>query len=290
MLFVVNPNAGTRSVDFESLLSSAVGDRTEISVQYTQHSGHATSLARDAIGVYDVVIAVGGDGTLNEVGHALVGRDATLGIIPAGSGNALSRALDIPFEPRRAVRLLLEGIERRVDIGRLCGETFLSTAGIGLDAEVCWRYNNSGSGRRGIVPYIQHSIAGLFSYVPEEVSVYLDDNAEPVTARPLLLTLANTSIFGYGAEIAPGALPDDGWLDVCLVEDMTISRTVFNAHRLFTGTFDQVPGVTRYRARRVRIERPGPGYYQVDGEAREGGETLNAEIQAGGLRVIVPRT
>lgn len=254
----------------------------------TESAGDATRLAEDGVASgCDAVVAVGGDGTLNEVGRALIGTGVPMGVIPTGSGNALARALGISLDRRIACKQLSAGRVRSIDVGRFGCETFLSTAGAGLDAVVCRRFNHR-SGRRGILPYIRHSVGGFLSYKAEPVRIYLDGSEEGIEIRPTLLTVANTPTFGYGATIAPGASPDDGFLDVVVVEGMTVFRAASNAHRLFNGTFDRAPGVTMYRVKHLRIEREEPGVIQVDGETREGGATLDVSVVPGGLQVIVP--
>lgn len=253
----------------------------------TERAGHATEIARAGLaeGV-DTVVAVGGDGTLNEVGRALAGSDVPVGIIPAGSGNALARCLGIPLDPAEACGVLLDGAERAIDVGSFGDEMFLSTAGIGLDAEVCWRFNEVAS-RRGLLTYLSEAVKAVFGYEPCPVRLFLDEG-DVIEASPSLLTVANTPAFGYGAMIAPGAEPDDGVLDVCIVEDLTVLRAALNAHRLFNGTFDRTHGVSRYRAKHIRIKRETPGRIQVDGESREGAATLDVSVVKGGLRVVVP--
>jgi len=288
ILFIVNPNAGTSDQDWGDIVSAVIGTNAQFDIWQTEHAGHATQLAQEGRDAFDLVVAIGGDGTVNEVGRGLVGSDTSMGVVPAGSGNALARALGIPLEERNACRNLLTGSIRRIDAGHIGDDVFLSTAGIGLDAEVCWRFNQDKSGGRGIVPYVKHSVAGVLQYKPSTVRVYLDEKEEPLVATPTLLTVANTHAFGYGAEIAPGAVPGDGWLDVCVVEGMTVPRALLHGHRLFNGTFDRTPGVSRHIAKSVRIERSGAGYYQIDGEAREGGETLEVSLSPGGLGIVVP--
>ncbi len=287
-LFIVNPKAGTNREDPVDAIADSLNSSVTYEVRVTTRVGHATDLAEKGVqDGYDVIVAVGGDGTLNEVGRALEGADVPMGIVPAGSGNALARALGVPLDWRAACGVLLNGQERRIDTGHLGDQIFLSTAGTALDAEICWRFNNH-KGQRGLVSYITHSISGILSYRATQVSLQLDDDSDAVVVRPTLLTFANTPAFGYDVTIAPGAEPDDGLLDVCVVENMTLLRAATNVHRLFSGGFDETPGVSRYRAKRIRVERERPGYIQVDGEAKEGDATLEASVREGGLSVIAP--
>ena len=287
-LFVTNPKAGNHSENLAGMISSSLGGRAVCEIRETARAGHATQLAEEGVASgYDAVVAVGGDGTINEVGRALVASQVPMGILPAGSGNALAKCLGHSLDRSTACEQLLSGRIRSIDVGHLGEEIFLTTAGIGLDAEVCKRFN-TGSGRRGIWPYVRQSLACVLTYKAQPYRLFLDEDSDCLCVCPSLLTLANSAAFGYGAEIAPGALPDDGLLDVCIVEEMTIVRALVNAHRLFNGTFDQTPGVTRCRVTRLRIEREAPGPIQVDGESRMGDASLEVTLSSGGLDVIVP--
>ena len=118
--------------------------------------------------------------------------------------------------------------------------------------------------------------------------IYLDESDSRIEVSPTLLTIANTSAFGYGATIAPGASGEDGVLDVVVVEGLTALRALRNAHRLFNGSFDRTPGVSRYRAKNIRVERGEAGPIQVYGETAEGAASLNIAVVEGGLKVITP--
>jgi YegS/Rv2252/BmrU family lipid kinase len=265
-----------------------LGESQQYDLEVTQHSGHATQLAQDAAkSGYDVVVAVGGDGTLNEVGRALTGTRTAMGIVPAGSGNALARALGISLDLSDACRQCLTGVERSIDVGGAGEEIFLSSVGVGLDAEVCRRFQAE-PGARGLFPYVKHTIASVAEYVPEPVRLYVDGDDAVREFRPTLLTIANTPTLGYGAAVAPGADLSDGRLDVCILEGVTLARAVCHGYRLFNGTFDRTPGFTRLLAKSLRIERDTPGPVQVDGEAVGDSESIEVSIVPGGLTVVVP--
>jgi diacylglycerol kinase (ATP) len=285
-LFIVNPRAGRK--DSVALIKSCIGESPQSDLEVTQRSGHATQLAQDAVkSGYDVVVAVGGDGTLNEVGRALTGTRTAMGIVPAGSGNALARALDIPLNQGDACRQCLTGVERSIDVGRVGDELFLSSAGVGLDAEVCRRFQAE-PGARGLFPYVKHTITSVTEYVPEPVRLCVDGNDTVREFRPTLLTIANAPTLGYGAVVAPGADLSDGRLDVCILEGVTLARAVCHGYRLFNGTFDRTPGFSRLFAKSLRIERDVPGPLQVDGEAVGDSENIEVSIVPGGLTVVVP--
>lgn len=289
ILFIVNPRAGRAGTDSATQIRSSIDGPGGCELEVTRGRGHATELAREAVrSGYDVVAAVGGDGTQNEVGRALVGSETAMGIVPAGSGNALARALGIPLNVGEACQHCLDGEIRSIDVGRAGDEVFLSSMGVGLDAEVCRRFHDE-PGARGLLPYIKHTMACVAEYAPCAARLYLDGSDTALTCKPTLLTVANTSTLGYGAEVAPGADVTDGRLDVCILEGVTAARAALNAYRLFNGTFDRTPGFTRHLATQVRIERDAPGPLQIDGEAAGQVEAIAVSLTPGGLKVVVPR-
>lgn len=284
--FIVNPSAGRRKGDIGAIIRETL-DRSgvDFEILWTQRRGHAEALAREAAGEgFGLVVAAGGDGTVHEAATGLVGTETALGILPCGSGNGLARALNVPLDLRRACRMLPDARVRRIDAGRVGNRFFFATAGLGLDAQVAARFE--GSRRRGLLPYVLLTARVFFSHVPEDILLTMDSGSS-MKVRPLLLTLANTAQYGGGAFIAPEAAPDDGLLDVCLMEDVTLFRAFFHARRLFTGTIDRMPGVRLFRAATVEIVRSAPGPFQMDGEALEGGAVVKAGVVPGALKVAV---
>ena len=289
MRFIVNPVSGGRRGDIVEVIQRVLGGTgIDFEIVSTTHRGHAAILAREAAedGV-ELVVAVGGDGTVNEVGRGLIGTNAVLGLLPIGSGNAFARALGVPINPGRACRALLDAEVRCIDAGRICDRYFFSTAGIALDAEVCWRYDRRPVSRRGFLPYVWLTAHSFLSYTPEDVTFTLDDD-RTIRTRPVVATIANTAEYGDRAVIAPSARPDDGLLDLCVIEDVSLFRGFLHAPRLFTGTIDRMPGVRMYRSRTFGIVRPGPGRLQVDGESLEGEAALHVEVVPEAVRIAVP--
>ncbi len=291
MRFVVNPAAGKRRGNVEDSIRKALqGSRVTYDVVRTGYRGHGTALAREAAddGV-DLVVAVGGDGTLNEVGRGLLEKKETvLGLLPTGSGNAFAHALGIPRNPGKACENLFQAIVQPIDVGRIGEEFFFSTAGVALDAEVSWQCNKRSGGPRGFLPYAIFTLGAFCTYKPEDICVKLEEGLD-LRVHPTILTVANTSQFGNGVMIAPGARPDDGLLDLCVIETNTLPRTLWHVRRLFTGTIDKMPGSQLIRTRGFRIVRPGPGRFQVDGEAMTGGSTLEVTVVPKAIRMAFPR-
>ncbi len=286
----MNPFAGTRETDLDKQIRSVFqGSGIQVEIVRTEYRGHAEVLAAEAADRgAGLVVAVGGDGTVNEVGRGLLFRDSALGLIPLGSGNAFARALGVPTDPVAACRALLDAEVRLLDAGQIGERVFLSTAGIGLDADVAWRFDHRPGKRRGVLPYIFLTVQAYCSYRPEAVQVVID-SGETLVAHPLVLTVANTGEYGNGAVIAPGAQPDDGMLDLCLVENAGLGKVLRMAWAMFFGRIDRIPGVRMVRGDRFKIVRSGPGKVQVDGEAIMGGAELEVVVLPGAVRMAVPR-
>jgi diacylglycerol kinase (ATP) len=287
--FIINPISAARHSDIEGLIrqeSLMAGMQSEI--VRTARAGHALEFARESVrDQVDLVVAVGGDGTVNEVANGLVGSETTLGILPLGTGNAFARAIGVPINPAAACRMLATAEATWVDAGRVGDRVFLSTMGVGVDAEVCRLFSGTAAGKRGFLRYAGLTVQAIKSYVPAHLTIDVDGRPWHQGA-PLLMTVANTPQLGHGATIAPGAVPDDGWLDILFAERLGLLRSVWHARRLFTGSIDRMPGAQTIRARRIRIVRERPGVIQMDGESIAGDAILDVEVVPKALRVAVP--
>lgn len=253
----------------------------------TERAGHARELAQVALTQgASLVMAWGGDGTINEVGSALTFRDATLGVIPSGSGNGLARELRIPFDPARAFDVALDGRERRIDAGELDGRLFFNVAGIGLDARVAHRFAANGPAHRGLRRYLAITARELFTYEPDYHTIVTDGRTERV--RALLIAIANARQYGNGALIAPAAQLDDGRLDVVVIAARSPLTALMQVPCLFAGRIATMRGVTLSTAVDIRVTSDQPVLYHVDGEPCVGATTVVARPWPSALRVAVP--
>ena len=290
---IVNPISGTggrpevarRRIAFAEAIVKARGQGASLFV--TEYAGHARDLARAAVesGV-PLVVAWGGDGTVNEVASELVFRDVALGIIPSGSGNGLSRELGIPFDPRWAFQIAFAGRERVMDAGELDGHLFFNIAGFGLDARVAHEFASNGLVRRGFARYLEIAARELFSFVPEDHTVIAEGVA--TRTRAVIVALANGRQYGNGALIAPRARLDDGQLDLVIVSSRSPLAILMQAPMLFAGRVGDLPGVTMTTVSAVEITSARPVLYHVDGEPFVGGASLAARVHPSALRVRVP--
>jgi YegS/Rv2252/BmrU family lipid kinase len=258
--------------------------REQGDVFLTERRGHGSELARAARRRGDrLVIAWGGDGTVNEVASALVGGDTRLGIVPSGSGNGLARELHLPADPALALAAALQAPAKPVDAGELGGRLFFSVAGIGFDAHVAAAFDREAGPRRGFSSYVRLTTRELWRY---RCARYRVDGADPVSA--LLLTFANSAQFGNGARIAPGAQVDDGLLDLVIFEERSRLTTVRHLPKLFTGGLTRVRGITIRKIREAVVDSERPMTFHVDGEPVQGGTRLEARVHPGALKVAAP--
>jgi diacylglycerol kinase (ATP) len=250
----------------------------------TTHGGHAHALAKTAAAAgARLVIAWGGDGTINETVTGLAFGQVPLGIIPAGSGNGFARELGVSLDPAQAFASALRATPRPCDVGEIEGRLFVCVAGIGLDAHVAHQFNAPGNVSRGFRGYIVITSRALFNYVPQRYRITSD--VCTFETRAIVVTVANAGQFGNGARIAPNAKVDDGLLDLVTIEETSRLSTVFGMRRLFNGTVEQIRGCRIDRIRDVTIEAPLPMTFHVDGEPVEGGTTLRARVHPGALRI-----
>ena len=287
ILFIVNPISGHRDKRrFREHVASVLGgENITYEIAFTERAGHATELAETAAGKYDIVAAVGGDGTLNEVARGLVGTDTALAVIPCGSGNGLARCLHIPLNTDKALRLLTQGRIQRIDTGTVNGQIFLSVAGIGLDAQTAQDFAQDP--RRGFITYAHYAVSNYLHPKPETVSITFDGR-EPITCSPMLITFANSNQFGYNAVIAPHASLQDGLLDTCILTRPPLPVVPDIVAKLMDGRIDKSRYLKEVQAAHITVERPAAGVVNIDGEPVMMDDNLDIRIEPLNLKVLAP--
>lgn len=284
--FIINPIAGFRrdKSDIVNLIHACLQD-SGFEIAMTSAPGDATHLAREAAQQnYRAVIAIGGDGTVNEVASGLVGTNTALGIIPRGSGNGLARGLHLPLHAREALAVIQDGATKAIDAGSAGPRYFFAVTGVGFDARVGMKFNHAAW--RGPLPYFMIAAREFVSYHPETLKVKL--NEQQLEFAPFTLTIANTQQYGNGAVIAPHAQPDDGVLDMCIVDPITLWNVMAHGPKLFNGTIDRAPFIRYRQVTTLEIEKPGPILFHVDGEAQTCEDRLKISILPRALRVLTP--
>ena len=280
--FIVNPISGTRTKNRVAKLIRELLDPEQFAptVVVTEYAGHATQLARQfAMQDYYAVVAVGGDGTVNEVASGLIGTHTALGIIPNGSGNGFARHLDIS-----TIEMLNTSESIYVDYGLVNDKPFFSTCGVGFDAVVAQDFSNS---ERGIKGYIQSIFKDIFQYKPETYRLKGKDIDQTTTA--FLINFANAGQWGYDAYIAPKASIQDGWLDVAIASEFPLLVAPGLALRLFTKTIDETLHLHTLRVKELTLTRPSEGVAHIDGTPVTLPAELHVKIVEDGLKVLVKK-
>ncbi len=253
------------------------------SIVYTQYAGHATLLAKEAVanGV-DIVVAVGGDGTINEVGRALVHSETAMGVIPCGSGNGFARHLGVPLDIRKAVEFINSAKIVSIDYGKLNGRPFFCTCGVGFDALVSNHFSKAS--RRGIFSYIQTTLLDWVEYKPEVYELEADHVKKHYKA--FIIACGNASQYGNNAYIAPYASMRDGLLNVSILSPFAPVEVPKIVAQLFANRFDISDHMTSLSARWVKIKRKAPGPVHYDGEPCEMQAELFVEVVPSGIKVL----
>jgi YegS/Rv2252/BmrU family lipid kinase len=265
----------------QEALSEAGADHRVVE---TRDMAHATHAARDASGRGEVVVALGGDGLVGKLAGAL--RDsAPLGIVPAGRGNDFARALGIPEDVPGATRVLLEGVRKALDLGEANGKPFACIASLGYDSDAN-RIANEAKVVRGNMVYAYAAIRSLLAWKPARFTVRLDGREHRFEGYTV--AAANTGYYGGGMNMAPGADPSDGLLDVIFIENVSKARFIANLPKVFKGTHVELDSVEVHRAREVEISSDRPFDVYADGDPLT---TLPATVRLvrGGLSILAPR-
>ena len=286
--FIVNPVSGPKTKNritklIRELLNKELFSPT---VVVTEYAGHATQLAQQfALEGYYAVIAVGGDGTINEVGKGLCGTNTALGIIPNGSGNGFARHLEISTRMNRAVEMLNNSEVISVDYCTVNDIPFFSTFGVGFDALVAQDFSNTSRGLKG---YIESILKDIFQYKPEQY--HLQGEGIDLTTSAFLINFANASQWGYDACIAPKASLQDGWMDVAIVNEFPLIKAPELAWQLFTKSIDENHYMHTIRAKEIMLKRENESSpVHIDGIPTQMAKDLHIKIVEDGLKVLVKK-
>lgn len=288
IVFIINPISGTQN---KEAILKWIGEKLDKEkyvqeVLYTERAGHAVEIAAQKAeeGVY-AVIAIGGDGTINEIARSLVHTETALGIIPCGSGNGLARHLQIPMEAKKAVDIINEGGVELIDYGKINEVPFFCTCGVGFDAFVSLQFSKAG--KRGPLTYLEKTLLESLKYRPETYELEMDGST--LHYKAFLIACGNASQYGNNAYIAPQATLNDGLLDVTILEPFTVLDVPSLSFQLFNKTINQNSRIKTFRCQTLRIHRSKPGVVHFDGDPMMTGENIDVKIVKKGLQVIVPR-
>lgn len=285
ILFVVNPFSGGKSkLNFADKVFKYLDLKLfEPKIVFTERQGHAIELTKKAVeDKFDIVVAVGGDGTINEIASILEGTELAMGIIPFGSGNGLARSLNIPLRDIYAIKRLNNLHYHHIDSGILNDRKFFNIAGIGFDALISSRFAENI--KRGFWGYFKTTLTEIYNYKPQNYQIEIDHKKMNVDA--FMISLANSSQFGNNAHIAPAASLEDGFLDVCIVKPFPLYQFPVLAYRMFNKSTYKSKFVQILRAKNIKIIRKNPSEVHVDGEPLIMGTELNISIRSLSLKVL----
>lgn len=285
IIFIINPISGTQKKDDIPVLIDELLDKTQfdIELRMTEYRGHAAEIARQcANDGKDIVVAVGGDGTVNEVARSLVHTDTALGIVPCGSGNGLARHLCVPIDVRKAISLINDCRIETFDYGLINGLPFFCTCGMGFDAFISLKFAEAG--KRGPITYIENVLKEGLKYKPETYEVVDDSGSSKYKA--FLIACANASQYGNNAYIAPGATMKDGKMDVIIMEPFDALEAPQIAADLFMKTLGNNSKIKTFRTKSLHIRRSQPGAIHYDGDPIMTGTDVDVSIEHLGIHIL----
>lgn len=289
--FIINPMSGTQNKKKLPKLIQQTLDHEQWleNIVFTERAGHAVELARQYARMgFDAVVAVGGDGTVNEVARGLRDNNTALGVIPMGSGNGFARHLHIPMVPARAIEMINHSETIRVDYGMAEDRMFVTTCGTGFDALIAEQFATAG--KRGLKTYVEKFFQDVLTYQPQNYIINVNGNEnETIEKKAFLITFANANQWGNDAYIAPKASIQDGQMDICMLSESALLGAPGLAVRLFTKMIDSSLFMDVVKAKDVLLVRETEAPFHIDGDPVEMPKDIHIRIVADGLRVLAEK-
>lgn len=283
---IYNPIAGAGRAQrlLPRLIENFKAAGAAFGIHTTSGPGDAVEAARRAADDgFDVVVAVGGDGTVNEVLNGIVGTGAALAAVHGGKGNDFARTAQMPRDIDAASAVLLRGRQRSFDLGRVLDRYFINSVGVGFDAAVAHRVNQGVKPFKGVSAYIYAVFRTLFSYRPTEMEITIDGSS--FTLCPALVAVGIGKCYGGGMMIVPDALPDDGFFDVCVIDWMAPAKLAYHFPKVFKGAHTRLKQTSLYRAREVHLQLGRVHPLHMEGEILMG-DRMHFTLEPRGMKVI----
>lgn len=289
ILFIVNPISGHHNKSkFPSIVEELIDkDKYNYTITLTEYGGHAAGLTKQAIdNEYDIIVAVGGDGTINEVATNMIGARQTFAIVPYGSGNGLARHLHLPLKPKKVItEVINKGVKSKIDTATMNGVPFISIAGVGFDAIIADFFAKDPN--RGFKTYVKLVTEKYFKFKLEKYHLILNDKEE-LDCEPLFISFANSNQFGFNAAVSPHASLNDGLLDVCIFKKPNLLAVPYVAERLLTQKIDKTHYVDIHKASKIKVFREKEDIANIDGEAVMMSKDIEVEINPLSLNILLP--
>lgn len=286
-LFIINPIAGGRSKHNIPDLIKETMQSDNYDIVFTQNPEHATELTNEGIkNGYTDFVAVGGDGTINEIAKSLIGTDFNLAILPLGSGNGLARHNKIPMDLRAALLLLNNPNVQRIDTCKLNDMPFINMSGVGFDAHIGKLFAENKQNKRGFSSYINTTLNEFINYKSKKYSIKAD--GKELEEEAFLVSFANSSQYGNNAFIAPQASMTDGMIDICIMKPFPPVNIIGLGFQLFTKSLNNSTYFKTLKATEIELTRESSGEIHVDGEPFETGKNIKVTVLPQSLNLIVP--
>ena len=285
ILFIINPIAGGKEkLKIPGLIDSYL-DKTKFNPNYsfTEYVGHGAELAEEAANKnFDIIVAVGGDGTINEVAAKVMQQQKILGVIPFGSGNGLARSLNIPINSKKAIQLINKLRVKVIDTAELNGRSFFNMAGMGFDAHISSVFANNKS--RGLKGYIEMSLKEILTYKAQVYQLEIDGVSYRRSA--FVISIANSSQYGNNVHISPNSSLTDGLLDVCIIKPFPLYKMPILAYQMIRATTDQSSMVEIIKGKQIKVTRVAADSIHLDGEPILMGKEIDIKILPSSLHII----
>ncbi len=289
VLFIINPISGNRKKRQRKKTEYNIrkyidNKKFEAHFAYTEYVRHAVELSKNAIDDgFDIVVAVGGDGTVNEVAESLIHSNVQFGIIPLGSGNGLARALKIPLNLKKAVKVINKGKPVNIDTLKVNDNYCINIAGVGFDAHISHLFAKAK--KRGLKTYGKLIVNEFFKYKSPTYDILIDHKKEKHKA--FLISFANSTQFGNSAHIAPLADIRDGLMDVCILKQFPAWQSISMASRLFSKTIHNSKYYTLKKTAQIELINSKPLELHIDGEPFTFNSNIKISIIPKSLQVLI---
>ncbi len=287
IIFIINPVSGIgRQRIVEGLAIKYLDkDKFDYTFSYSEYAGHAIEIAQKAVdNSFDIVVAVGGDGSVNEVVSSIINTKVSLAIIATGSGNGLAHHLKIPLGVKKALKVINNDKETSIDTAMIQGRTFVSVSGVGFDAKVANDFTQLKL--RGFLSYLILVIKQYFIYKPLEYSFLMD--GKELHSKALFVTFANSNQFGYNMKVSPKASMQDGLIDICIMQKFPLWHTLSIIYYIIVGGMDRCKHLKIYQAKEVNVTCESPEMTHIDGDPLEIASEIKVMILPSSLKVIIP--
>jgi len=287
ILFIINPISGGKDKMKIPGLIDATLDRSKFNpnFSFTEYIGHASEIAEEASGKnFDIIVAVGGDGTINEIATKVMQQHKILGIIPFGSGNGLARFLKIPMNTVKAIEVINHQHTLLIDTGKFNDKHFFNMAGMGFDAHISSVF--AGNKSRGLTGYLRLGLKEVLDYKAQVYHLNID--GVDYVKKAFVISLANSSQYGNNAHISPAASITDGLLDVCIVKEFPMYKLPLLGYEMVRGITNRSDLVEIIRGKQIKITRENDDAIHIDGEPFFMGKEIAASIAPLSLKIITP--